>query len=325
MIQPIPEDMESVYPEPVFGETVRDKLLELLGVPEIPESVEYTIEPAEKTPDGLLISEVAYPNSIGEMVPARLCMPAGVHPATLPGIVCLPGTSGSASRLTHPIFRRESTGSGSLSGWGRELARRGFATLSISVKGCDGRPDSRIRELQAKVLGPYGRTLMGIAVDEALRGAKILREQLPAGQQVGMAGMSLGGNITWYAMACAPWISAAVPVCGGLGSMTTLIQEGDLERHSAYYFVPHLLRYFDHPEIVAACIAPRPFMMIAPTLDEDMPVAGVTKLVKVVSQAYNVAGHPERFHVCRPETHHEFQIEFFEKMVKWFNRFLSAK
>ena len=43
-------------------------------------------------------------------------------------------------------------------------------------------------------------------------------------------------------------------------------------------FIPHMLRYFDHPEVVAACIPPRPFMMVAPTQDEDMPREGVDEL-----------------------------------------------
>ena len=98
--------------------------------------------------------------------------------------------------------------------------------------------------------------------------------------------MSLGGNATWYAMAAAPWIRAGAPICGGVGRMASVIHEGDIERHSAYFFIPHMLRYFDHPEVVAACIPPRPFMMVAPTQDEDMPREGVDDLIQVVEPVY---------------------------------------
>ena len=321
----IPQNIQPVYPEALPGGAIRERLLELLGVVDPPERLEYEIELAEETSEGLRLSHVAYSNSIGEMVPAILSVPASNPALGVAGIVCLPGTSGSAERLTHAHFRRKSPGFGPLLGWGRELARQGFATLSISVKGCDARRSRHDPELQAKAFGPYGYTRMGVAVDEVLRGARVLSNYLSAEcPRIGLAGMSLGGNATWYAMACAPWISAAVPVCGGLGSMATFIQEGDMGRHGSYYFVPHLLRYFDHPEIVTACIAPRPFMMIAPTMDEDMPRSGVEKLMEVVGPAYAAAGYPERFHVYRPETNHEFRVEFFEKMATWFERFLRT-
>ena len=43
-------------------------------------------------------------------------------------------------------------------------------------------------------------------------------------------------------------------------------------------------------EIVANCIAPRPFMMIAPLEDEDMPKEGVNDLLKIHGHAYEYHG-----------------------------------
>ena len=53
-----------------------------------------------------------------------------------------------------------------------------------------------------------------------------------------------------------------------------------------------MLRYFDHPEVVAACMPPRPFMMVAPTQDEDMPREGVDDLIQVVETGLRVIGTP---------------------------------
>ena len=86
-----------------------------------------------------------------------------------------------------------------------------------------------------------------------------------------------------------------------------------------------MLRYFDHPEVVAACIPPRPFMMVAPTQDEDMPREGVEELIQVVEPVYASSGHPERFKVYQPEGNHRFLPEYFEWMVEWFRRFLTDK
>ena len=66
-------------------------------------------------------------------------------------------------------------------------------------------------------------------------------------------------------------------------------------------------------------------MMIAPTMDEDMPRSGVETLIQAVEPAFRSVEHPERFKVYQPETNHLFLIEFFEWMVAWFRQFLSAK
>ena len=82
---------------------------------------------------------------------------------------------------------------------------------------------------------------MGILVEETLLAARILSTTDgvdPA--RIGVTGMSLGGNATWYSMACAPWIAAGVPVCGGVGSLPA--NQFRLFLHSAAYALLHALR-----------------------------------------------------------------------------------
>jgi hypothetical protein len=124
-------------------------------------------------------------------------------------------------------------------------------------------------------------------------------------------------------MACDPWIAAGVPICGGVGSLAQVIHHGDPERHSAYYYIHGMLRYFDHARIVATCVSPRPFLMISPTEDEDMPRAGVDQLLPVVTDAYAAAGQPESFRVHQPEGNHQFLEAYFEWMVEWFDEHLK--
>ena len=116
--------------------------------------------------------------------------------------------------------------------------------------------------------------------------------------------------------------SAHLRWCRQLGSV---IHHGDPERHGAHYYIPGMLRYFDHAKIVATCMPPRPFMMISPTEDEDMPREGVDQLIPIVKQAYGDAGFADRFDVRQPEGNHRFLVEYFEWMVGWFERFLVAK
>ena len=50
------------------------------------------------------------------------------------------------------------------------------------------------------------------------------------------------------------------------------------------------MRHFDHAQVVAECICPRPMLVVAPTLDIDMLHAGVEQLKADVLQSYIDAG-----------------------------------
>ncbi len=322
MSRTIPRDIRPAYPEPVERGRVRRKLMELLGLEEIPAAPNFAVGSVD-TEDGLSVSRGSFRTSLCEDVPAIMMKPDGASERLRAGVVCVPGTGGSTGMLAHPqLHVREE---GRLFGWARELARRGFVTIAITPKGSEARRGSaEAWAHEMKLLAPYGRSQMGVLVEETLLAARILAdaEGVDPGR-IGLTGMSLGGNASWYAMACAPWIAAAAPVCGGLGRMERVIHEGQNERHSAYYFVPHMLRHFDHPEVVAACIAPRPFMMVAPTEDEDMPRSGVDDLIPVVRAAYEEAGKPEWFTVYQPPGRHVYRVEYFERVAAWLRRSLG--
>ena len=313
----IPKGIRPAYPDAIPAAAVRSKLVELLGLEEIPAAIDYTTEGRQEAGD-LCTMRVSYENSLGETVPGILMVPREESARKRPGIVCVPGTGRAAEEIADSRFYLEQR----LMGWACELARRGFAMLAISPKGCEVRRSSlEDWATENKLLAPYGRTQMGVLVEETLKGARLLSATPGVDpNRIGLTGMSLGGNATWYAMACAPWIWAGVPICGGVGSMARAIHHAACDRHSAYYFIPHLLRHFDHAAIVAACMPPRPFMMIAPTRDEDMPREGVDELIPVVSRAYAEAGCPERFEVRQPEGNHAFLVEYFEWMADWFRR-----
>ena len=335
MSELVPRGLRPAYDEPVRGGDVRPKLLELLGIEELPQTVEFELsEPTEE--EGLQLRSVSYANSLGETVPGVLCVPGGAGP--LPGIVCIPGTGGSAEQLTDAGFRLEAGGGGSyrmLVGWARELARRGFATLSISVKGGAGRgapagqpegtPVVEEWHQQTKMLAAYGVHMMGLITEEALKASRVL-QGLPEvdGARVGVTGMSLGGAATFYAMAGGPWLAAAVPVCGGVGSVAREIHDGSPEIHAAHWYVPNILRHFDHADMVSGSIAPRPFMIVSPTEDGSMTRAGVDDLVPVVRAAYESAGVPGNFEVHQPQGGHVFEPQYFEWMADWFKYHLMG-
>ena len=321
----IPRNITPAYPNPIRGQAIRPKVLELLGLGEFPAAVTFKKETSETTSDGLLVTTLSFRNSLGETVPGVLITPVGAATDSLAGVVCMSGTGGDAARMTGARFYREGADESPLMGWARELARRGFATLSITLKGTVAR--RRVFEdwdREARLLAPYGRPQMGFLVEEALRASRVLASQpMVDSQRIGLTGFSLGGYAAWWAAACDPSIAAAAPMCGGLGSLALDIHEGDPDRQSSFHYIPGLLRYFDHPEIVASCIAPRPLMVLAPLHDPDMPASGVDQLLRVANPAYLKAGHPEKFKVYRPDDGHVFRVEYFEWMVEWFRASLG--
>ncbi len=316
----IPPGIQAFSPQPIRGKGIRPKLMELLGLEGLPTTVEVTREETVSSDDGIDSTRISFINSLGETVPGLLMVPRGAGPDTLPGIVCMPGTSGSVDQISDERLYRERDGQGPLRGWARELARRGFATLAINLKGTVIR--RRVFEdweREAKMLIPYGRTQMGVLVEEALKAARVLEAEPSVDPgRVGMTGFSLGSYATWMAAACDPSIPAVAVLCGGLGTLAAVIHEGDPDRSSSFSYIPHMLRYFDHPEIVAATIAPRPLMMLAPLRDQDMPRSGVDRLIEVVRPVYEEQGLIERFAIYRPDDAHNFRIEYFEWMAEWF-------
>ena len=322
----IPRDVTPAFASPVATGEVRPKLMELLGLEAVPTETDFTAEPSEVEGD-VRLRRLCFANSMGETVPAVLCAPVEAD-RPLPGVVCIPGTGGSAERIAGPLFNRPGEPDEPVLGWSRELARRGYVTLAVTVKGTEARWPSGTADgwnIEGKLLAPYGRTQMGIVVEEVLSAARVLASTDGVDpHRIGLTGMSLGGNATWYSMACDPSIAAGAPICGSPSSLDVVSKLGDPLRHSAYFYIPHMLKYFDHPDIVASCIAPRPFMMVAPTEDEDTPREGVDLLKEAVAPVYEAAGHPDRFQVHQPTGRHLYLAEYFELMADWFHRHLAT-
>ena len=322
MANPLPRDIRPAFPQAIPAEQARAKLLEVLGLDRLPEAVDFTTD--AESDDGVNREiRVSYSNSLGETLTATILAP--IHPVTdrMPGVVCMHGTGGSVENVLATELGPDPS-RGQLRGWGRELSSRDYATISISLKGSVVRRGTeKDWEEEARLLEAYGRPHAGIVVAEALLAARVLAA-FPGvdADRIGLTGMSLGGMATWYAMACDPWIRAGVAICGVLGSLERLIHEGNIRRHSSLAFVPHLLRYFDHGDIVASCVAPRPFMAVAPADDVDMPRAAVDDFIRIVTPAYSDRhGH---FVVRQPPGDHYFTVEYFEWMVAWFDRFLRG-
>ena len=321
--QKIPKGLKPTYQQNIAPEKVREKLLEILGIEELPTNINFNVaKPKENEP--LIEYKIKYQNSLSEKIEATVITPITNQPNKLAGIVCMGGTAATKESITNEKFYRPHPNKGQLFGWARELARLGYATISISLKGCVERRGTVAKwEQEAKLLSPLGRTQYGYIVEETLIAARILASINTVNpDRIGLTGMSLGGVGAWYGMACDPSISVGAPVCGGIGSLYRNLYEGQPWRQSSAGYIPGILKYFDHGEIISTCITPRPFIMIAPTEDEDMPSSGVDDMLEIVKPAYKKEGLSQNFECYRPPGKHVYMIEYFNKVVSFFNKFL---
>ena len=314
----------------------RETLLDLLGVdPAGAVGVEFEASASVFHGEGLQRIDLQYTNMLGETVPAIALVPDGAAPRSCGAVVCMAGTSGDAEQCVEPTLHKlppSGASRGPMCGWATELSRRcGVVTLSITLRGHDARNGRKAEDAgeegayQAqwgtaeKLMRPFGQCMMGVMTDEALRGVDVLPRALRCvdPQRIAVTGFSLGGNVSWYSAACSTAIAASAPLCGGVGSMKVAIHQGDPNRHSDYFYIPHFLRHFDQPQVVAECITPRPLFIFAPTLDEDMPKEGVEQLKAAVGPAYAGAGAAELLDVRQPEGYHEFTHELFGWLAAW--------
>ncbi len=309
--------VQTVVPAPApFTRVARTQFLELLKIPSESPAVSARSH-GSAAEGGLIVEDLSWESADGETVPAFLIRPERAS-GRLPAVVCLHGSSGSRESMAAAEF-----GPGEwirpgrqvphtrLLGWARELARRGFVTLAITQRGLDRRTPP-IND-QANALLVQGRTAMGALVHEIRQGVTLLRERSDVGG-IGIAGMSFGGITSFYTWLADTRVTAAAPICGGVGSLESFVLRGRLSYHGTYWWVPGMLEAGDHGDFAAAN-APRPLMLWAPTSDVGMPREGVDRFRETAAAAYRQAGAASALQVHQPTGEHSFTVEAFEAMA----------
>lgn len=278
--------------------------------------------------DGLRVEDISWVSLDEERVRAFVVRPAAVK-GPLPAIVCLHGSGGSRDSLVTTNFGHGSwttpgaTGPHTrLRGWARELARRGYLTLSITQRGLDSRTPP-INQ-QANVMLIRGRTAMGAVLHEIRQGVTHLVSRPDVDPtRIGATGMSFGGITSFYAWLLDDRLTAAAPVCGGVGSVDLFARLGRIGYHGTYWWIPGIVAEGDQARFAAA-MPPRPLMLWAPTEDIGMPTEAVDAFVAEVAPAYERAGAPGSFVVHQPPGQHTFSLEAFEAMDRFFARHLGG-
>ncbi len=272
------------------------------------------------TDDGLELRELRLEGGPSPVVPAMLALPRQAA-APRPAVICLHGTGGSWEDTMEADLQPHGS---VLRGWGRALARQGFAVLAITQLCHPPRPEPWNWEWP-KLLQLYGQTAMGRLVADVCAALDYLLA-VPGVDpgRVAVAGYSLGGIAAFYSHVIDERLRAAVIFCGGVGSLAALVRAGAWGYHSVYYHVPGLLADgLDHPELVAA-LPPRPLLLCAATEDQGMPLAGVERCAAAARRAYAAAGAPAAFALRVDPGPHAHTPGAFAAAQAWLQAHLQA-
>ncbi len=298
---------------------------EMLKIPAEPPAVEATLHGTETHGD-VVIDDVSWESLDGERAPAFVIRPKEAT-GRLPAVICLHGSSGSrASMATEQFGPGEWVRYGDdephhrMLGWARELARRGYVTLALTQRGLDRRGPPI--NTQSNALLAQGRTGMGAVLHEIRQALTYLQGRPDVDpERIAATGMSFGGITSFYLWIVDDRLAAAAPLCGGVGSVETFIEQGRLGYHGTYWWLPGMIPQGDQAAF-AIPRAPKPLMLWAPTEDVGMPKDGVDRFVSRVKPAYERAGKPEAFVVHQNPGEHEFSPRAFEALVEFLDGFL---
>ena len=186
--------------------------------------------------------------------------------------------------------------------WVASIVSRGWAGLAID-HWCFGERAGRTELDTFKAMLWQGYVLWGMMVFDSLRALDYLesRDDVDS-SRLATVGMSMGSTMAWWLAALDTRVRVTVDICC-LTDFETLLEEGRLDAHGIYYYVPGLLKRFSTARI-NALIAPRPHLAIAGTRDVLTPLTGLDRIEREVSAVYAGRGSPENFRLSRYDTGH---------------------
>lgn len=167
-----------------------------------------------------------------------------------------------------------------------------------------------------------GQVMWGMMVYDSLRALDYLaaREDVDA-SRLGTLGISMGSTMAWWVAALDERVRACVDICC-LTDFDVLVEDGGLDRHGVYYYVPSLRKHFTTAEI-NALIAPRPHLALAGLQDKLTPVAGLDRVERELNAVYQREGVPENWQLLRYDVGHQETPEGRQAIIAFLKRHLG--
>lgn len=234
-------------------------------------------------------------------VHAHLFRPKGK--GQLPAVLCL--------HQTNNVGKDEPAGLGGKESlhYALELAKEGFVTLapdypSFGEYKYDFASDDRY--ISGTLKAVYDNTR---AVD------LLISLGFVNAKQIGCIGHSLGGHNTIFTMVHDERIQAGVSCCGF--TRFHKYYEGKLKGWTSARYMPKINDVydnnpdkvpFDFPELLA-CLAPRAFLTVSPTRDDNFEVTGVKDCIASAQPIFDLYGAGDKLQALYPDDTHNFPPE----------------
>lgn len=214
-------------------------------------------------------------------------------------------------------------------GWtpavGERLAQQGLLAVEYDQYGYGRR--NRVDVLEMFAAHPEW-SVLGVMVQDARRVANAAAAlPMAAAGQVAVVGYSLGGLVAMLAAALDERIAAAASTCG-IGSLRRDAHGAATEGLRRYahlrpllprlgFFVGHEARAPFDMDDVLALIAPRPVLVLAPTLDQDWLHADVRACYEGARPVYALLGAPEALAFMAPDDFNRYPPKYQELVNRW--------
>lgn len=285
-------------PSPAFRVPLDPKTLsEDRRGPILYRKLSFQSDPTDRTTAWLLIPEL----KSGERRPAILAL----HQTVRPGKDEPVGLSGS------PTMH-----------YGLELARRGYLVLAPDY------PSFGEHTYDFAAHPEYASGTMK-AIWDNIRAVDLLTS-LPEvdAERIGVIGHSLGGHNAIFTALFEPRLKAVVSSCG-----FTSFRKDDLPSWTGRNYMPRIATEFqndiaklpfDFDELVAA-LAPRPFLAVAATRDDDFDVTGVQDVIAAAKPVYALYGKESSLSALYPDSPHDFPAPAREAAYNFLDQHLRPR
>jgi dienelactone hydrolase len=305
-----------------WSEQVRDKLAELLGLPDIPEKPDVDLLSREHC-DGYVREKVLIKNGWIDAMSVYVLTPEGMTEPR-PGIICLHGHGGYMAGKdmvagvtdTHPIAIECAEALNY--GYGVQMAKAGYVCVCTDgfnfgerVLSEDRWSEEHICDKYFAGLAAYGLVPMGVTTAGNMQAIDYLLSRPDViGDRVGCIGLSYGGAQA-YILTCVDRRVGAAVISGSLSSFRA--SPGPRCGAST---VPGLLDWFDQVDIQKA-IAPRPVLYEIMTQDTSFDYEQSIAQYTEIKAVYEAISAGEMIDQDQADTDHRY---IGNKVESFFNK-----
>ena len=204
------------------------------------------------------------------------------------------------------------------------LVHAGYAVLAYDQSGFGSRESET---------GPFYERYpkwshMGRMVEDAHTAVDSLsKNEMVDADHIYLFGYSMGGTVAMYEAALDPRVKGIVSIAGFTPMRTDVASHGDggVARYSVErgeipklgFFIGHESQIpYDYQDLLGM-IAPRPVLVVEPTLDRDATPADVEGAVNQAKQVYALYGAADKLSILEPWDYNRLPNKTQDEAVKW--------